>query len=95
MKKPNRCISKHYELEKEILGEDHPDYANSINSLAVFYEATGNYKKAELMFLEALRIRKEIPGENHPDYATSLNNLAEFYRTTGNYGKPNRCFSMQ
>ncbi|MBK6877849.1 MAG: tetratricopeptide repeat protein [Ignavibacteria bacterium] len=66
-----------------MLGENHPDYAKSLNNLAGFYEAIGNYEKAEPMFLEALRIRREVLGENHPSYATSLDNLAGLYQEIG------------
>ncbi|MBK6877855.1 MAG: tetratricopeptide repeat protein [Ignavibacteria bacterium] len=76
-------VSGALRIYKEILGENHPYYATSLNNLAGLYFATGNYEKAEQMFHEALRIRKEIWGENHPDYAASLNNLAGLYEEIG------------
>ncbi|MBK6877860.1 MAG: tetratricopeptide repeat protein [Ignavibacteria bacterium] len=51
----------------------------SLNNLGGYYYETGNYEKAELLFVEALRIRKDVLGENHPYYSTSLNNLALLY----------------
>ena len=70
-----------------MLGENHPDYAASLNNLAMLYQAMGDYAKAEPLFRQALEIRKKALGENHPDYATSLNNLAVLYQAMGDYAK--------
>ncbi|MCC5945599.1 MAG: tetratricopeptide repeat protein, partial [Bernardetiaceae bacterium] len=72
-------------LRKEILGETHPDYANSLNNLGLLYEKMGNYAQAEPLYKESLKIYKEALGEKHPDYASSLNNLAILYWNMGNY----------
>ena len=66
---------------EEALGEDHPDYATSLNNLAVLYQAMGDYARAEPLLRQAMEIRKQALGEDHPDYATSLNNLAGLYTT--------------
>ena len=66
-----------------MLGENHPDYATSLNNLAGLYQAMGDYAKAEPLFRQALEINKRALGENHPDYATSLNNLAALYQAHG------------
>ncbi|MBK6877852.1 MAG: tetratricopeptide repeat protein [Ignavibacteria bacterium] len=79
-------------IRKEILGENHPDYANSLNNLAGISCKIGSYENAEPLFIETLRITKEILGENHPYYATSLNNLAGLYFATGNYEKAEQMF---
>ena len=63
-------------IRKEIFGTSHPDYATSLNNLALCNSAIGNYSEAIRLGTEALNIRKEIFGTSHPDYATSLNNLA-------------------
>ena len=59
-----------------MLGERHPDYAKSLNNLAMLLEAQGDYAGARPLYEKALAIRKEVLGERHPDYAKSLNNLA-------------------
>ena len=59
-----------------ILGQDHPDYATSLNNLAMLYRAMGDHAAALPLFRQALEIRRTALGENHPDYAASLNNLA-------------------
>ena len=72
-------------IRKKALGDEHPDYAASLNNLAALLEATGRYEEAEPMFREALAIRKKALGDEHPDYAASLNNLAALLEATGRY----------
>ncbi len=72
---------------KTKLGENHPDYASSLNNLAGVYESQGNYAQALPLYQEALAIDKKVLGENHPAYATSLNNLAYLYVEQGNYAQ--------
>ena len=75
------------EIRKKALGEEHPDYATSLNNLAALYHAMGAYDRAEPLYRQALEIRKKALGEEHPDYATSLNNLAELYHAIGTYDR--------
>ena len=64
------------EIRRVALGEDHPDFAATLNSLAGLYDSMGNYAAAEPLLRQAMEIRRVALGENHPDFATSLNNLA-------------------
>jgi CHAT domain-containing protein/tetratricopeptide (TPR) repeat protein len=73
------------EIRRRVLGEEHPDFAASLSSLAELYRSMGNYEAAEPLYLQALEIRRRVLGEEHPDFAASLNNLAELYRSIGNY----------
>ena len=75
------------EIRKAILGENHPNYATSLNELTVLYHSQGNYTRAEPLYRQALDIRKQALGENHPAYAQSLNNLAGLYESQGNYAR--------
>ena len=72
---------------KKLLGENHPDYATSLNNLALLYHSMGVDEKAEPLFLQAKDLTKKLLGENHPDYANSLNNLAALYHSMGAYEK--------
>ncbi len=76
---------KSLQIRKEAVGENHLDYASSLNNLATLYLKMGKYSEALPLYKEALKIRKEILGENHSDYATSLNNLGLLYKNMGNY----------
>jgi tetratricopeptide (TPR) repeat protein len=74
-------------IRKKELGPEHPDTAQSLNNLALLYQAMGEYAKAEPLLQEALRVRQKVLGPEHPDTAQSLNNLALVYWATGEYAK--------
>ena len=74
-------------IRKQILGENHPDYATSLSNLALIYYDLGDYQKSIELNQQALIIYKQILGENHPNYATSLSNLASNYSDLGDYQK--------
>jgi tetratricopeptide (TPR) repeat protein len=74
---------KAMEIRGKLLGENHRDYAGSLNNLALLYWAMGDNAKAEPLYRQALEIRKRVLGENHPDYAQSLNNLAALQYAMG------------
>jgi CHAT domain-containing protein/tetratricopeptide (TPR) repeat protein len=73
------------DLAKEHLGEEHPDYATSLNSLGILHYFMGNYPSAEIYYKQAMEIKRKALGEEHPDFAKSLNNLGLLYRIIGNY----------
>jgi CHAT domain-containing protein len=76
---------KALEIRKQVLGERHPDYANSLNNLAALYDSQGQHAKAEPLHRQALEIRHQVLGERHPHYAISLSNLAGLYQALGAY----------
>ena len=41
-------------IYKKMLGDEHPDVADSLNNLAVLYKNQGKYDGAEKMYNEAL-----------------------------------------
>ncbi|MEO2020171.1 MAG: tetratricopeptide repeat-containing protein, partial [Fuerstiella sp.] len=79
-------------IQKRVLGVDHPDYAKSLNTLAVLYKSQGEYAKAEPMYLEALDIVKRVLGVHHPHYANNLNSLAVLYHSQGESAKAEPLF---
>jgi CHAT domain-containing protein/Tfp pilus assembly protein PilF len=74
-------------IRKEILGEDHLDYAISLSSLARLHLAMGDYARAEPLCRQITEIAKKALGEDHPQYASSLNNLATLYRMMGDHAR--------
>ncbi len=72
-------------MRKQILGEEHSDYALSLYNLADYYSKLGEYTKAIQIGTQAMGIRKRVLGEQHPDYLLSLNNLANYYYYLGDY----------
>ena len=80
------------EIQRRVQGDKHPDYAASLNNLAVLYKAQGDHARAEPLFRQALEIKKQALGDKHPNYAGSLNNLASLYRAQGDYARAEPLF---
>ena len=53
-------------LRKAVLGERHPDTANSLNNLAELLEAQGDYAAAKPLLEQALALRKAVLGGATP-----------------------------
>jgi tetratricopeptide (TPR) repeat protein len=70
---------------REALGEQHPEYATSLNNLAALHESMGDYARAEPLHRQAMEICREALGEHDPYYAANLNNLAMLYQSMGDY----------
>ncbi len=73
------------ELRRQLLGEEHLDYATSLNNVAAIYQQEGQYDEAEVFYRQALAIREEALDPTHPHVAASLNNLALLYIDQGRY----------
>ncbi|HET6881718.1 MAG TPA: CHAT domain-containing tetratricopeptide repeat protein, partial [Pirellulales bacterium] len=67
------------------LGPEHPDVAQSLESLANLYTGMGKNDEAKLFYERSLKILEAKRGPDHPDVATSLNNLAILYNHMGQY----------
>jgi tetratricopeptide (TPR) repeat protein len=63
------------DLYKQLLGDNHPDVAQSLNNLAYLYDSQGRYTEAEPLFLEAINIATQALGENHPNTIIFRKNL--------------------
>jgi tetratricopeptide (TPR) repeat protein len=74
-------------LRKEVFGHKHPDYALSLNALAVLYHSQGEHRRALSLFGQAVRLLEEVLGKAHPAYASVLDNLAVVYRDLGEHQK--------
>jgi tetratricopeptide (TPR) repeat protein len=66
-------VQQELTLRKELLGEQHPSYADSLNNLAGMYYEMGAYAKAEPLYQKSLALRKQVLGEKHPSYVNGLN----------------------
>jgi len=69
------------------LGKEHPDFATSLNNLALLHESQGRYSEAEPLFLQAIAIDQQSLPKNHPSLAINFNNLANLYRSQGRYSE--------
>ncbi|NJO17987.1 MAG: tetratricopeptide repeat protein [Thioploca sp.] len=85
MRRAEPLYQQALEIRKTVLGENHSDYAISLNNLALLYKSMGNYTRAEPLYQQALEIRKTALGESRLNYAQSLSNLAKLYYSMGDY----------
>jgi tetratricopeptide (TPR) repeat protein/DNA-binding XRE family transcriptional regulator len=69
------------------VGEQHSDYAYSLNNLALSYHYQGRYEEAESLYRQSLRIREELFGHEHYTIAQSLHNLGGLYYDRGHYAQ--------
>jgi len=79
----HKCI----ELRRELLGEQHPQFAMSLNNLAWLHQQSREYASAEKLYKQAAEIYPRIGGQNHPDLALSLLNLAMLLETLNRYAE--------
>ncbi|MGC2235063.1 MAG: tetratricopeptide repeat protein [Pyrinomonadaceae bacterium] len=73
------------QITEKTIGKEHPNYASSLNNLAIVYRSQGKYDEAIEKYKEALWIGEKTIGKEHPNYAIRLNNLANVYNSQGRY----------
>ena len=69
------------------------EYARGLNSAAMYYQATGNFTRAEKLYFKALKIRGEQFGKTSEPYVCTLNNLATLKKDQGNYAAADDMFN--
>jgi len=55
-----------------VLGDAHPDTAQSLNNMGGLLKAMGRLEEARPFYQQALDIRQKVLGDAHPDTGTSL-----------------------
>ena len=59
-----------------LYGPNHPNLADSLSNLAILYNQSGEYDKAQPLYERALQIYQTVHGPDHPDVAHTLTDLA-------------------
>ncbi|KAB5581215.1 hypothetical protein GE09DRAFT_1279974 [Coniochaeta sp. 2T2.1] len=67
------------DIQRELLGEEHPDTLTSIHTLAMTYCNQGRWKEAESLEVQVVEASKRVLGEEDSDTLTSMGNLASTY----------------
>jgi tetratricopeptide (TPR) repeat protein len=80
------------DLARSQLGEDHPDYATSLDNLANVHSVMGDHAAALPLYQRAAEIFRAALGDAHPDYAQSLHNLAAVHASMGDNSAAPRLF---
>ena len=69
-----------------LLGEDHPDVADSLSSLGRLLRDRGDLADAEPLLRRVLDLRRRSHGDVHPAVAQGLTDLGVLLREAGDYG---------
>lgn len=72
-------------IRQQILGPEHPDTAQSLNSLALLYQEQGKYAEAEILHQQALTIWTQTLEPTDLTLVDGLENLATLYFLQGKY----------
>ena len=64
------------DIEKRVLGPEHPDTLNGMMNLGVVMRRMGHYAEAEKIYRETLAIQSRVLGPEHPDTLVLRDSLA-------------------
>ena len=73
------------DMQRRLLGNDHPDVAKSLFQLASLLNAGGDRRGALPLYEEALQIRIKALGSDHPEVATTHYTLGFLFMDLGRY----------
>jgi eukaryotic-like serine/threonine-protein kinase len=71
------------EIDRRVLGDDHPRLADRLNNLAIVAQNMGDLPQAENLYREAIRRYKRVYGERHPETAAGQGNLGLLLQREG------------
>ncbi|HTB90772.1 MAG TPA: serine/threonine-protein kinase [Steroidobacteraceae bacterium] len=71
------------EIDRRVLGDDHPRVAYRLNNLAIVAQNMGDLKLAETLYLDALKRFEHIYGERHPETASAEGNYGLLLQREG------------
>jgi CHAT domain-containing protein/ribosomal protein S7 len=74
-------------IQEQSLGQNHPEVADTLSTLAIVYRIQERYAEAEALHRRALAIREQALGPNHRDVADSLHSLAVMNGIQGKYAE--------
>jgi CHAT domain-containing protein/Tfp pilus assembly protein PilF len=66
---------------------NYQDLQEVLNTLGLFYRATGQYKKSVEAFIRRSEVVEQMTGKESKQFALSLNDIALLYKDIGNYKK--------
>jgi len=80
-------------IQEEILGDNHVEYAATINNIGVVLGKLNQYEDAMECYIKVLCIYRDALGSDHPDVAFTLCNIAEIHRMWNDYSEALNAFS--
>jgi hypothetical protein len=79
------CYYEALEINRAILGEEHPTFANTLNVLADLYIDIEQYSDAELLLRQSMEIIRNTFGEVHRRFVECLTMLGSVHTSKGQY----------
>jgi hypothetical protein len=67
------------DMNKKLLGAEHPSTLRSMENLASTYWNQGRWNEAEQLEVQVMDMRKKLLGAEHSDTLKSMGNLARTY----------------
>jgi tetratricopeptide (TPR) repeat protein len=71
------------EIDRRVLGDDHPRVAFRLQNLAIVAQNMGDLKLAETLYLDALRRQQHTYGDRHPETAAAKGNYGLLLQREG------------
>ena len=71
------------EIDRRVLGDDHPRVAFRLGNLAIVAQNMGDLKLAETLYLDALKRQQHIYGDRHPETAAAKGNYGLLLQREG------------
>ena len=71
------------EIDRRVLGDDHPRIAFRLQNLAIVAQNMGDLKLAEALYLDALKRQQHTYGDRHPETASAKGNYGLLLQREG------------
>jgi serine/threonine protein kinase/tetratricopeptide (TPR) repeat protein len=71
------------QVDRRVLGDDHPRVAMRLNNLAVVAQNIGDLKLAESLYRDAIRRDEQVYGDQHPETGAALGNYGLLLQREG------------
>jgi eukaryotic-like serine/threonine-protein kinase len=71
------------EIDRRVLGDDHPRVAFRLENLAIVAQNMGDLKLAETLYVDALKRQEHIYGDHHPEIAVAKGNYGLLLQREG------------
>jgi tetratricopeptide (TPR) repeat protein len=78
-----RTYERALELDRQVLGDDHPHVAMHLHNLAVVAQNMGDLKLAETLYRDAIRRSESTYGDRHPETAADKGNYGLLLQREG------------
>ena len=79
---------------KDLLGEDHPNYASAVSWLGTFHRRKGEFIEAETHFKHAIELTRRHQGDTSPDLGSTMGSLGSLYRAMGRFQESEQLFTL-